>query len=133
MTPFLAASNLEDLKNYCREHGFPAFRASQIDSWLHTHCITDPDMMKNLPADLKTALKQDFHAPGSSIAETSTSPDQVEKFLLKLHDGEYIEMVAILRLEEALKVCCAILIVCDSNLSVSYVCTLTSLNVPHKV
>ena len=95
MTPFLAAANLEELKNYCREHNFPAFRANQIDSWLHTHCVVDPDMMKNLPADLKAALKQDFHAPGSRIAEISTSPDQVEKLLLKLHDNEYIEMVAI--------------------------------------
>lgn len=77
MTPFLAAANPEELKNYCREHNFPAFRANQIDSWLHTHCVVDPDMMKNLPADLKAALKQDFHAPGSRIAEISTSPDQV--------------------------------------------------------
>lgn len=95
MRPFLAAAKLEELKIYCREHGLPAFRASQIDSWLHTHCVVNPDEMKNLPADLKTALKQDFHAPGSTIAETSVSPDLVEKLLLKLHDGELIEMVAI--------------------------------------
>ncbi len=95
MTPFLAAANLDELKNYCKEHGFPAFRASQIDSWLHTHCIIDPCEMKNLPGNLKEALKKDFHAPGSIIAESSRSADQVEKLLLKLHDGEFIEMVII--------------------------------------
>ena len=95
MTPVLAAAKIEDLKNYCRTNGFPAFRASQIDSWLHTHCVTDPEGMKNLPAPLKAALKQDFHAPGSQIAEISSSPDKVEKLLLKLHDGEHIEMVVI--------------------------------------
>lgn len=95
MTPFLAAANLEELKNYCKEHGFPAFRASQIDSWLHTHCVIAPEDMKNLPGNLKEALKKDFHAPGSTIAESSRSADQVEKLLLKLHDGEFIEMVVI--------------------------------------
>ena len=84
MTPFLAAANLEELKIYCKEHGFPAFRASQIDSWLHAHCIIAPEDMKNLPGNLKEALKKDFHAPGSVIAESSCSADQVEKLLLKL-------------------------------------------------
>ena len=95
MIPFLASTSLDDLKTYCKEHGFPAFRASQIDSWLHTHCIVEPEMMKNLPNDLKAALKKDFFAPGSQIAEVSTSADKVEKLLLKLHDGEFIEMVVI--------------------------------------
>ena len=95
MTPFLAAANLKNLQNYCKEQQFPAFRAKQIDSWIHTHCIIDPAEMKNLPADLKAALKKDFHAPGSVISESSKSPDQVEKLLLELHDGELIEMVVI--------------------------------------
>jgi 23S rRNA (adenine2503-C2)-methyltransferase len=95
MTQFLAAANLDELKSYCHDHHFPAFRASQIHSWLHSHNVIDPADMKNLPADLKAALKQDFHAPGSQISEISSSPDQVEKLLLKLHDGESIEMVII--------------------------------------
>ena len=95
MTPFLASASLDDLKTYCKEHGFPAFRASQIDSWLHTHCTIEPEKMKNLPNDLKAALKKDFFAPGSQIAEVSASADKVEKLLLKLHDGEFIEMVVI--------------------------------------
>ena len=95
MTPFLAAADLQELKTYCHDHNFPAFRASQIDSWLHTHCVIDPQNMKNLPNDLKNALQQDFLAPASRITEISTSPDQVEKLLLELHDGECIEMVII--------------------------------------
>lgn len=95
MTPFLAAADLQELQNYCRNHGFPAFRASQIDSWLHSHAVIDPQHMKNLPNDLKNALKQDFYAPGSTVSEISSSPDHVEKLLLRLHDGECIEMVII--------------------------------------
>ncbi|MBE6356065.1 MAG: 23S rRNA (adenine(2503)-C(2))-methyltransferase RlmN [Lentisphaerae bacterium] len=95
MIPFLAAADLESLQNYCCEHHYPAFRAKQIHSWLHDRCIIDPEDMKNLPSDLKSALKADFHAPGSIIAASSKSPDQVEKLLLKLHDGELIEMVII--------------------------------------
>ena len=79
MTGFLAAATLNSLQEYCQEHQIPAFRAKQIDSWLHTHCVIDPDEMKNLPADLKSALKNDFFAPGSKISGASKSPDQVEK------------------------------------------------------
>ena len=104
MTGFLAAATLNSLQEYCQEHQIPAFRAKQIDSWLHTHCVIDPDEMKNLPADLKSALKNDFFAPGSKISGASKSPDQVEKLLLQLHDGELIEMV-ILPSEKRLTFC----------------------------
>ena len=93
--PFLAAADLKELQDYCAAKNFPLFRAKQIDSWLLTHCVTAPDRMKNLAENLKQALKQDFFAPASAIAGISASPDKVEKLLLQLHDGEFIEMVVI--------------------------------------
>ena len=95
MKPFLAAASADELKKYCISHGFPAFRANQIKQWICGHAITDPMEMRNLPNDLKNALCQDFHAPGSKISGISGSPDGVEKLLLQLHDQENIEMVII--------------------------------------
>ena len=95
MTPFLASAVLTDLQKFCQDRNFPMFRAKQIDSWLHEHAVVDPSEMKNLPADIKNALKDHFLAPGSVIAESSRSSGDVEKLLLRLADGECIEMVII--------------------------------------
>ena len=49
--------------------------------------------MRNLPADVRAALAEDFFAPGSRVAAEVASGDGVKKLLLTLHDGEQIEMV----------------------------------------
>ena len=93
MKPFLMGRSEAELTAYAGERGIPAFRARQIASWLYGHAVCDPDAMKNLPAELRTALKNDFYAPGCRGAETVASPDGVEKLLLTLYDGEHVEMV----------------------------------------
>ena len=95
MTPFLAASELAGLQDFCQRHNFPSFRARQIASWLYEHCVTDPEDMNTLPAAIRSALKEEFLAPGTVIAENSKSSGEVEKLLLRLFDGECIEMVII--------------------------------------
>lgn len=95
MNRFLAAASLNELTDFCTSENFPAFRAKQLSSWIFDHCITNPQGMKNIPNDLRLALQKHFIIPGAEIAGSSKSPDQVEKLLLKLHDGECIEMVII--------------------------------------
>lgn len=95
MKPFLAAASADDLKNFCLARNYPAFRAKQLCQWINGHSVIDPAEMKNLPGELRNALKEDFFAPGSEIAEVSGTADGVEKLLLNLHDGECIEMVII--------------------------------------
>lgn len=93
---FLAGSSLEELAAYLKERGESAFRAKQISGWLYDKLVLDPDEMKNLPASLKAALKEDFFAPSCRIAERVESPrDGVVKLRLELHDGESVELVVI--------------------------------------
>ena len=82
MNPFLAAADPDELKAFCRDAGFPAFRASQISSWLHGHYVTDPAAMKNLPGEVKQALAAHFIAPGASTVRIASGTDGVEKLLL---------------------------------------------------
>ena len=93
---FLAGSTIEELAAYLKNRGEAAFRAKQITGWLYDKIILDPEEMKNLPASLKTALKEDFFAPSCRIAERAESPrDGVVKLRLELHDGESVELVVI--------------------------------------
>ena len=59
---FLAGSTLEELTAYLKNRGEAAFRAKQITGWLYDKIVLAPEEMKNLPASLKAALKEDFFA-----------------------------------------------------------------------
>ena len=95
MKPFLAGESRENLTVWAESRALPKFRAGQICQWLYGKTVISPDDMANLPKDLRAALKEDFLAPGSRVAEIATSPDGVEKLAISLHDNECIEMVII--------------------------------------
>ena len=103
--PFLAGSLREDFAAWCAKECTAKFRATQIAEWLYRHGVLDPMAMKNLPLPLRGALKADFLAPGSSVAQAEKSPDGTEKLLIGLHDGETVEMVLIPGREERLTFC----------------------------
>ena len=103
--PFLAGSLREDLAAWCVKECTAKFRANQIAEWLYRHDVLNPMEMKNLPLPLRGALAADFLAPGSSIAESAPAPDGTEKLLIRLHDGETVEMVLIPGREERLTFC----------------------------
>ncbi len=105
MKLFLAGSTREEVTAWCAKQGAARFRANQIADWLYKHFTCDPAGMKNVPGPLRDALKHDFHAPGGKIAETVRSPDNTEKLLLELFDGESVEMVLIPGGEERLTFC----------------------------
>lgn len=50
----------EELKLYCREHGYREFHGSQIFRWIYFHLPDDFDKMSDLPESLRIQLKQDF-------------------------------------------------------------------------
>lgn len=95
MKPFLAGADTALLEKWCSVRDLPKFRVKQLQNWLYQRVECDPDAMLNLPQNMRTLLKEDFHAPGCRIAEIVSSGDGVEKLLLSLHDGECIEMVVI--------------------------------------
>ena len=104
MKTFLAGITPEALEAWCSTRDYPKFRVKQILNWLYSQIRLEPEDMLNLPGSIRTALKEDFFAPGSSIREVVRSADGVEKLLLSLHDGECIEMV-IIPSEERLTFC----------------------------
>ena len=78
-----------------KEMGEPGFRAKQVVEWTFVRRVADIEAMTNLPKALRERLKERLVTRTMSIATVSGSADTTRKFLLKLHDGRYVETVLI--------------------------------------
>jgi 23S rRNA (adenine2503-C2)-methyltransferase len=78
-----------------KEMGEPGFRAKQVVEWTFVRRVADIESMTNLPKALRERLKERLVTRSMSIATVSGSADTTRKFLLKLHDGRYVETVLI--------------------------------------
>lgn len=85
----------EVLEEFLQTLGEKKFRARQIFSWLYERCVFDPAEMNNLPLALRKKLKETFASPRSVVTESETGSGGTEKLLIRLDDGETIEMVLI--------------------------------------
>lgn len=82
----------QELKDFCKEKGLPAFRAKQLFTWLHRGA--EFDEMSNLPKNLREELKKDCIAqPVHIMHERKSQLDGTVKFLFALHDGNCVEGV----------------------------------------
>ncbi len=83
------------LREWLAGVGEKPFRARQIADWLYGQCEFDPARMVNLPAGLREKLTIAFGTPRSQVSERAAGSGNTTKLLLKLDDGEAIEMVLI--------------------------------------
>ena len=91
----LCSLTSDEVKAWAAAQGAPAFRAAQILNWIYKKRIIFPDSMSNLPPDLRRALSEDFICASSIIENEVAAGDGTAKLLLRLHDGETVEMVII--------------------------------------
>ncbi|MBL49526.1 MAG: 23S rRNA (adenine(2503)-C(2))-methyltransferase RlmN [Roseibacillus sp.] len=75
--------------------GEPPYRGTQILEWVWQKRSTSIDEMHNLPARLRTHLKENFTLHTLAHARTQGSSDRTRKFLFRLYDGRYVESVLI--------------------------------------
>ena len=85
----------EALEAFLQTLGEKRFRVRQIFSWLYERCVFDPAEMNNLPLALREKLKEAFASPRSAVTESEAGSGGTEKLLIRLDDGESIEMVLI--------------------------------------
>lgn len=77
------------------ELGEPAFRAKQVIDWTFAKRAVSIEAMSNLSKGLRQTLKEKFITRTMTIATVTGSKDTTRKFLLKLHDGRFVETVLI--------------------------------------
>jgi 23S rRNA (adenine2503-C2)-methyltransferase len=78
-----------------KEWGQPAYRANQVLEWVFKRRVTRFDQMTNLSLPLRTQLAERFTLRSMTQSSVSGSTDTTRKFLLRLHDGRYVETVLI--------------------------------------
>lgn len=84
---------LEEVRAELVNRGIPAFRGTQIKTWLDNG-VTNFDEMTNLPLSLRVELKNIFWIPTVNIEKKLVSArDNTVKYLYGLWDGETVESV----------------------------------------
>jgi len=93
VSPALAGLFPGELENLVTGWGQPAYRGRQIFEWIHRRGVLDPRQMTNLPTDLRQRLAL-ARGEGEEVRRLTSSDGLTTKLLLRLHDGEEIEAVA---------------------------------------
>ncbi|WP_078811914.1 23S rRNA (adenine(2503)-C(2))-methyltransferase RlmN [Prosthecobacter debontii] len=84
-----------EITSLMAEMGEPAFRAKQVIEWTFTKRAESIEAMSNLSKALRQNLAEKFVTRTMKIATVTGSKDTTRKFLLKLHDGRFVETVLI--------------------------------------
>ncbi|KQO04524.1 23S rRNA (adenine(2503)-C(2))-methyltransferase RlmN [Paenibacillus sp. Leaf72] len=93
MKPFIYDYTLEQLQDWMKENGEPAFRAGQLYDWLYVKRVTSFEEMSNLSKSLRSKLFDQFQFVTLSEITKFESKDGTVKFLFGLHDNHAIETV----------------------------------------
>ena len=83
----------EELAQYIRGLGQPAFRAGQIFRWLHQRGAARFSAMTDIPKSLAALLDEQCEIESLSVTRKQVSRDGTVKYLFRLPDGNCIESV----------------------------------------
>ncbi|MDQ0253772.1 23S rRNA (adenine2503-C2)-methyltransferase [Evansella vedderi] len=83
----------DELIDWLKEKGEPAFRGKQIYDWLYVKRVESFEKMTNLSKDLRGALANEYSLTTLKTITEQTSKDGTIKFLFELNDGYSIETV----------------------------------------
>ena len=90
----IKSMNLDELTEYIKSTGQPAFRAKQLYEWMHVKLADSYDEMSNIPAALKQRLQNECDMPVHELVRKQVSAeDKTAKYLFRLEDGNLIESV----------------------------------------
>ena len=92
---FILDFSYEEFCSYIESIGEKSFRSHQIFNWIYQKSILDFSQMKNLSADLRRHLKEEFLFPVVNCLGLSEDDSGTKKFLFELFDGQKIETVLI--------------------------------------
>jgi 23S rRNA (adenine2503-C2)-methyltransferase len=85
---------VEELESLLAQLGEPRYRARQLFQWMHRRAEFDVSRMTDLPASLREQLKEGhFITCGEPIRRLQSVDGLTAKLLLRLHDGQEIEVV----------------------------------------
>lgn len=93
MKPLIYDFSLEELQQWAKDNGEPAFRGGQIFDWLYVKRVSEFESMSNLSKALRMKLNDQFSINALTEITKLESKDGTVKFLFGLHDDHAIETV----------------------------------------
>ncbi|MEN3943709.1 23S rRNA (adenine(2503)-C(2))-methyltransferase RlmN [Prosthecobacter sp. SYSU 5D2] len=93
--PSLLGLTPPEITAFMTEMGEPAFRAKQVIDWTFAKRAVSIEAMSNLSKGLRQTLAERYVTRTMTINTVTGSKDTTRKFLLKLHDGRFVETVLI--------------------------------------
>ncbi|MEV5024878.1 23S rRNA (adenine(2503)-C(2))-methyltransferase RlmN [Paenibacillus sp. LPE1-1-1.1] len=93
MKPCIYDYTLEQLQQWMKDNGEPAFRGGQLFDWLYVKRVKSFEDMSNLSKELRDKLEESFQIITLSEITKFESKDGTVKFLFGLHDAHAIETV----------------------------------------
>ena len=78
-----------------QERGLQAFRGRQLMKWLYHQGLTDFSAMTDLPLTMRQWLTENCVLELPSVEERHISKDGTVKWILKVAQGDLVEMVVI--------------------------------------
>lgn len=87
--------NQQDLCDFFKQLGEPAYRGSQLLKWIHQYGVTDFTQMTNFSKALQKKLSEASEMVVPEVIFHQKSKDGTQKWLLKLHCGNSVETVFI--------------------------------------
>jgi 23S rRNA (adenine2503-C2)-methyltransferase len=86
--------NLDELTEYLREHGYPAYRARQLYHWAYQQLAASYDEMTVLPKALRSELADTLPLTHlEPVRELEADCGDTLKLLFRTHEGNHIETV----------------------------------------
>ncbi|MBO4953157.1 MAG: 23S rRNA (adenine(2503)-C(2))-methyltransferase RlmN [Lachnospiraceae bacterium] len=89
----IRAMYMDELENWMKAEGQPAFRAKQVFQWLHEKYVASAEEMTNLPKALRTKLCESGIVTIKEELRQESASDGTVKFLYRLQDDQMIETV----------------------------------------
>ncbi|NJL83648.1 MAG: 23S rRNA (adenine(2503)-C(2))-methyltransferase RlmN [Chloroflexaceae bacterium] len=93
-TPALLGKSLEELTEWVKQQGQPAYRGKQLYQWLYHQGARSLESITVFPKAWRESLA-DYPVGRSQLHYQSLAPDGTRKYLLQLRDGLIIEAVGI--------------------------------------
>lgn len=91
--PALSGMNAEELHEFVRALGLPAYRAKQLHTWIYAKYASGFDQMTDFSIDLRKKLAQAAQIALLQMAHLQVSADGTRKYLFALPDGKMVESV----------------------------------------
>ena len=90
----IKSMDLDELTEYIKNMGQPAFRARQVYEWMHVRLCDGFAAMSNIPSALRERFEEECEMPVLELVRKQVSAeDGTAKYLFRLEDGNLIESV----------------------------------------